>query len=503
MDNFGYSFHQCDNDWPLFDSVPEECGSTQQPSLVTSEDTDLSDDADKVLPSRHKRSRRFNFRKYQSPSRSMPDGWGTIPKEVGWPVLQGKTSTPSVNSSPSESKWQWDPYEDVWSGSEEELELEMVNQFLMARSQVMSNDNLSVSPQIFLISGEQVHPSRIQCPTASSAQSLPHSQVSSSGFHVPVRQSHVTETSVRPTTTLGLDDSDNEFYLHHLKTTEDKPLGTGLEQTQESREDEKALQEFQKDTQIQSQHCKGSQHTAGSAEGHCQSTLGEDSIAQTFVTVSKDRQFLMTRETSIVTESMPESLSAGVKCKTDYSITVPEIYEYFYTDPEDEGDQNNVSLPMPSKHEDQDSQRRKAVKLLTAIKTIVWKYLQNTKQTHSALVPLRMSNQSEGAKDKTSSDLGALVRYTPRDGSHTMMESLVQRARRGLCQSCTQNDLCLFCFACASWAMRSANSQSDMWKAALLVNLSAISAVRYFRRHVQIEDPTSLALQDTGERSFR
>ncbi|XP_072888642.1 uncharacterized protein [Hemitrygon akajei] len=500
MDNFGYSFHQCDNDWPLFDSVPEECGGIQQPSLVTSEDTDLSDDADKVLPSRHKRSRRFNFRKYHhSPSRSMPDGWGTISKEVGWPVLQGKTSSPSVSCSPSESKWQWDPYEDVWSGSEEELELEMVNQFLMARSQVMSNENLSVSPQVFLISGEQVHSSQIQCPTVSSAQSLPHSQVSSSRFHIPVQQSHVTEA----TTTLGLDDFDNEFYLHHLKTARDKPLGTGLEQTQESPEDEEALQKFQEDTQIQSQPCKDSQHTAASTEGHCQSTLGEDSIAQTFVTISNNRQFLRTKETSIVTESMPESLSAGVKCKTDYSITVPEIYEYFYTDPDDERDQNNLSLPVPSKHEDQDSQRRKAVKLLTAIKTIVWKYLQTTKQMHSALVPVRMSNRSKGAKDKTSSDLGALVRYSPRDRSHTMMESIVQRARRGLCQSCTQNDLCLFCFACASWAMRCAASQSDMWKAALLVNVSAISAVRYFRRHVQIEDPTSLVLQDTQERSFR
>ncbi|XP_051894931.1 PGC-1 and ERR-induced regulator in muscle protein 1 [Pristis pectinata] len=84
-----------------------------------------------------------------------------------------------------------------------------------------------------------------------------------------------------------------------------------------------------------------------------------------------------------------------------------------------------------------------------------------------------------------------------------MMESLVRRARRGLCRSCTPNNLCLFCFACASWAMKSAASQSDMWKAAFLVNLSAISAVRYFRRHVQSEDSKSLVLQDTIKRSLR
>ncbi|XP_053354213.1 uncharacterized protein LOC128526412 [Clarias gariepinus] len=48
--------------------------------------------------------------------------------------------------------------------------------------------------------------------------------------------------------------------------------------------------------------------------------------------------------------------------------------------------------------------------------------------------------------------------------------------------SIMQSDICLVCIAFASWVMKSYNSQStDMWKAALLANVSAISAIQYMR----------------------
>ncbi|KAJ8371036.1 hypothetical protein SKAU_G00110640 [Synaphobranchus kaupii] len=51
--------------------------------------------------------------------------------------------------------------------------------------------------------------------------------------------------------------------------------------------------------------------------------------------------------------------------------------------------------------------------------------------------------------------------------------------------SLRQSDMCLLCIAFASWVLKTANPQdSDTWKAALLANISALSAIRYLRRYV-------------------
>ncbi|KAL7859882.1 hypothetical protein SRHO_G00150290 [Serrasalmus rhombeus] len=51
-----------------------------------------------------------------------------------------------------------------------------------------------------------------------------------------------------------------------------------------------------------------------------------------------------------------------------------------------------------------------------------------------------------------------------------------------------QADMCLVCIAFASWVLKSANPQgADMWKAALLANISALSAIRYLRRWTRDE----------------
>ncbi|KAL2091239.1 hypothetical protein ACEWY4_013502 [Coilia grayii] len=50
--------------------------------------------------------------------------------------------------------------------------------------------------------------------------------------------------------------------------------------------------------------------------------------------------------------------------------------------------------------------------------------------------------------------------------------------------SLKQSDMCLVCIAFASWVLKSTNLQNgDTWKAALLANVSAISAIQYLRRY--------------------
>ncbi|XP_019205805.1 uncharacterized protein perm1a [Oreochromis niloticus] len=51
-----------------------------------------------------------------------------------------------------------------------------------------------------------------------------------------------------------------------------------------------------------------------------------------------------------------------------------------------------------------------------------------------------------------------------------------------------QSDMCLVCIAFASWVLKTANPQvGDAWKAVLLANVSALSAIRYLRKYVKAE----------------
>ncbi|XP_030634301.1 uncharacterized protein perm1b [Chanos chanos] len=60
--------------------------------------------------------------------------------------------------------------------------------------------------------------------------------------------------------------------------------------------------------------------------------------------------------------------------------------------------------------------------------------------------------------------------------------------RDGFTLSIKQADMCLVCIAFASWVLKSTNPQSaDMWKAALLANVSAISAIQYLRQYMNEE----------------
>ncbi|XP_017273397.1 PGC-1 and ERR-induced regulator in muscle protein 1 [Kryptolebias marmoratus] len=55
-----------------------------------------------------------------------------------------------------------------------------------------------------------------------------------------------------------------------------------------------------------------------------------------------------------------------------------------------------------------------------------------------------------------------------------------------------QSDMCLVCIAFASWVLKTTNPQvGDAWKAVLLANVSALSAIRYLRKYVKVESASS------------
>ncbi|XP_073679638.1 uncharacterized protein perm1a [Garra rufa] len=61
-----------------------------------------------------------------------------------------------------------------------------------------------------------------------------------------------------------------------------------------------------------------------------------------------------------------------------------------------------------------------------------------------------------------------------------------------------QADMCLVCIAFASWVLKSTGSGGgDTWKAALLANVSALSAIRYLRRHKREEVSGKTPLRQT------
>uniref|UniRef100_A0A3Q3NMY0 Uncharacterized LOC113130025 n=1 Tax=Mastacembelus armatus TaxID=205130 RepID=A0A3Q3NMY0_9TELE len=60
----------------------------------------------------------------------------------------------------------------------------------------------------------------------------------------------------------------------------------------------------------------------------------------------------------------------------------------------------------------------------------------------------------------------------------------------GIFSTLKQSDMCLVCIAFASWVLRSSDPEAaDAWKAALLANVSALSAIQYLRQYVKKTNP--------------
>uniref|UniRef100_A0A3Q3WRZ0 Uncharacterized protein n=1 Tax=Mola mola TaxID=94237 RepID=A0A3Q3WRZ0_MOLML len=60
--------------------------------------------------------------------------------------------------------------------------------------------------------------------------------------------------------------------------------------------------------------------------------------------------------------------------------------------------------------------------------------------------------------------------------------------------------MCLVCIAFASWVLKTANPQvEDAWKAVLLANVSALSAIGYLRKYVKETATNEATLQSRAD----
>uniref|UniRef100_A0AAQ4PLD2 PGC-1 and ERR-induced regulator in muscle protein 1 n=1 Tax=Gasterosteus aculeatus aculeatus TaxID=481459 RepID=A0AAQ4PLD2_GASAC len=63
--------------------------------------------------------------------------------------------------------------------------------------------------------------------------------------------------------------------------------------------------------------------------------------------------------------------------------------------------------------------------------------------------------------------------------------------REGIFSTLKQSDMCLVCIAFASWVLKSSDPEgADAWKAAVLANVSALSAIQYLRQYVKKKNPS-------------
>uniref|UniRef100_A0A3Q3XS83 PGC-1 and ERR-induced regulator in muscle protein 1 n=1 Tax=Mola mola TaxID=94237 RepID=A0A3Q3XS83_MOLML len=87
-------------------------------------------------------------------------------------------------------------------------------------------------------------------------------------------------------------------------------------------------------------------------------------------------------------------------------------------------------------------------------------------------------------KDRISSTSPQLCRELAEQ--QRILETVKIPRPEGIFSKLKQSDMCLVCIAFASWVLRSSDQQaSDAWKAALLANVSALSAIRYLRQYVK------------------
>ncbi|XP_040888959.1 uncharacterized protein si:ch211-157b11.14 [Toxotes jaculatrix] len=70
------------------------------------------------------------------------------------------------------------------------------------------------------------------------------------------------------------------------------------------------------------------------------------------------------------------------------------------------------------------------------------------------------------------------------------LETMQTTRREDIFSTLQQSDMCLVCIAFASWVLRSSDPEAaDAWKAALLANVSALSAIQYLRQYVKKRSP--------------
>ncbi|XP_028664120.2 uncharacterized protein LOC114656654 [Erpetoichthys calabaricus] len=169
------------------------------------------------------------------------------------------------------------------------------------------------------------------------------------------------------------------------------------------------------------------------------------------------------------------------------NLAVPETYDFFCSGTEIQGDLfSRFSTSFRKRQITAGIQKfLRNMRSLLRTNSASEKHSSGRKQSEEHMGKKVKRNRSAVRLHFLENDLLRFIEEQTRKTAETQMAVAVPRKENFLL-TFDQTDMCLVCIAFASWAMRSANLQSpDMWKTALLANVSAISAIRYFRRYVK------------------
>lgn len=223
------------------------------------------------------------------------------------------------------------------------------------------------------------------------------------------------------------------------------------------------------------------------------SVKSQDQIACSTCTPDMYEYFFMDDEMQNVSS---ESESSSARSSPDFmaaNLSVPEMYEYFLAE-KGESRRHRSSRPRHPEAE-------KAPLGPLSIKTLIQKHLEQIKSSHPQGGPKHECDSLCLGNKKEASHCSAFATPLMLDERLSFM-SMDEHENSVACSRTTdelegsqqsrvafdQTDMCLACIALASWATKSANLQSkDTWKTALLANIGAVSAIRYFRRHFKEE----------------
>ncbi|KAF7665477.1 hypothetical protein LDENG_00142490 [Lucifuga dentata] len=117
-----------------------------------------------------------------------------------------------------------------------------------------------------------------------------------------------------------------------------------------------------------------------------------------------------------------------------------------------------------------------------------WVFPAETERIHIKRAVPAITVFSEGRGSRTSCQI-----FRDLAVEHSILETIQTTfsltKREGLFATLKQSDMCLVCIAVASWVLRSTDPEAaDAWKAALLANVSALSAIQYLRQYLK-KDP--------------
>nr|XP_009669783.1 PREDICTED: PGC-1 and ERR-induced regulator in muscle protein 1-like [Struthio camelus australis] len=153
-------------------------------------------------------------------------------------------------------------------------------------------------------------------------------------------------------------------------------------------------------------------------------------------------------------------------------ISVPEVYEHFFADGPGNRGWRGIFLTAPA------SEVKKAVGALTS-------FLQRPMHLIRGQVPAPHALVRRGSGEKLPlAPLVPLGRGQARPDGLDMALALTGRPEAPL--PLTHKDMCLVFCAFASWAVKTSDLQApDAWKTMFLATFGTLSAIRYFRRQVR------------------